>query len=131
MSKVDVDESKVQSPMSKVRRSQHERGNQVGLNGNWRTLDLDIGLWTNCLDAILSRMAKKSKSHIVKVGLVQMSCDPKPEANLKKAIARIGDAAKSGRPDRLSAGALSFAILLSDRRHRTLQTRRDNSRPNY
>ena len=48
------------------------------------------------LDAILSRMAKKSKSNIVKIGLVQMSCDPKPEANLKKAIARIGDAAKRG-----------------------------------
>src|SRR5260370_6797640 len=41
-------------------------------------------------------MAKKSKSDIVKVGLVQMSCDPKPEANLKKAIARIGDAARQG-----------------------------------
>src|SRR5258705_4356947 len=41
-------------------------------------------------------MAKKSKSNIVKIGLVQMSCDPKPEANLKKAIARIGDAAKRG-----------------------------------
>ena len=41
-------------------------------------------------------MAKKSKSHIVKVGLVQMSCDPKPEANLKKAIARIGDAVSQG-----------------------------------
>jgi N-carbamoylputrescine amidase len=47
-------------------------------------------------DAILSRMAKKSKSNIVKIGLVQMSCGPKPEANLKKAIARIGDAAKRG-----------------------------------
>ena len=41
-------------------------------------------------------MAKKSKSNIVKIGLVQMRCDPKPEANLKKAIARIGDAAKRG-----------------------------------
>ena len=41
-------------------------------------------------------MAKKSKSNIVKIGLVQMSCDPKPEANLKKAIARIGDAARRG-----------------------------------
>src|SRR6188474_553955 len=41
-------------------------------------------------------MAKKSKSNIVKVGLVQMSCEQKPEANLKKAIARIGDAAKQG-----------------------------------
>ena len=41
-------------------------------------------------------MAKKAKSNIVKVGLVQMSCDQKPEANLKKAIARIGDAAKKG-----------------------------------
>ena len=41
-------------------------------------------------------MAKKSNSNIVKVGLVQMSCDPKPEANLKKAIAKIGDAARQG-----------------------------------
>ncbi|HEV7682744.1 MAG TPA: carbon-nitrogen hydrolase [Pyrinomonadaceae bacterium] len=41
-------------------------------------------------------MAKKSKSTIVKVGLVQMSCDPKPAVNLKKAIARIGEAAKQG-----------------------------------
>ena len=41
-------------------------------------------------------MAKKSKSNIVKVGLVQMSCEQKPEVNLKKAIARIGDAARQG-----------------------------------
>ena len=30
------------------------------------------------------------------VGLVQMTCDVKPEPNLKKAIARIGEAAKGG-----------------------------------
>jgi N-carbamoylputrescine amidase len=30
------------------------------------------------------------------VGLVQMTCDVKPERNLKKAIARIGEAAKGG-----------------------------------
>lgn len=41
-------------------------------------------------------MATKVKSNIVKVGLVQMSCGPKPEDNLKKAIARIGEAAKKG-----------------------------------
>ena len=41
-------------------------------------------------------MAKKVKSSIVKVGLVQMSCDLEPEANLNKAIARIGEAAKKG-----------------------------------
>jgi len=41
-------------------------------------------------------MAKKVKSNIIKVGLVQMSCDQKPEVNLKKAIARIGEAAKKG-----------------------------------
>jgi len=41
-------------------------------------------------------MAKQAKSNVVKVGLVQMSCDQKPEANLKKAIARIGEAAKKG-----------------------------------
>jgi N-carbamoylputrescine amidase len=41
-------------------------------------------------------MPKKVKSRIVKVGLIQMSCGPDPGANLKKAIARIGDAAKKG-----------------------------------
>ena len=41
-------------------------------------------------------MPKKAKSNIVKVGLIQMSCDQKPEANLKKAISRIGQAAKKG-----------------------------------
>jgi len=41
-------------------------------------------------------MAKKANSNIVKVGLIQMSCDRKPEANLRKAIARIGEAAKRG-----------------------------------
>ena len=41
-------------------------------------------------------MAKKVNKNLVKVGLVQMSCDQKPEANLKKAIARIGEAAKQG-----------------------------------
>ena len=41
-------------------------------------------------------MPKKAKSAIVTVGLVQMTCHEKPEVNLKKAIARIGDAAKKG-----------------------------------
>ncbi|MDQ6653357.1 MAG: carbon-nitrogen hydrolase [Acidobacteriota bacterium] len=41
-------------------------------------------------------MSKKAKSNTVKVGLIQMSCDQKPEANFKKAIARIGEAAKKG-----------------------------------
>jgi N-carbamoylputrescine amidase len=41
-------------------------------------------------------MAKKVNTSIVKVGLVQMSCDIDPEANLKKALARIGEAAKQG-----------------------------------
>ena len=34
--------------------------------------------------------------NIVTVGLIQMSCGPEPEANLKKAIGRIGEAAKKG-----------------------------------
>src|SRR6195256_2108789 len=46
--------------------------------------------------AILRRMVKKVKTNTVKVGLVQMSCELKPEANMKKAIARIGEAAKKG-----------------------------------
>ncbi|HSS20871.1 MAG TPA: carbon-nitrogen hydrolase [Pyrinomonadaceae bacterium] len=41
-------------------------------------------------------MPKKVKSNIARVGLIQMTCDQKPEANLKKAIARIKEAAKRG-----------------------------------
>lgn len=41
-------------------------------------------------------MPKQAKSHNVNVGLIQMSCDEKPERNLRKAIARIGNAAKQG-----------------------------------
>ena len=40
-------------------------------------------------------MPKKQLSNVA-VALIQMSCDQKPAANLKKAIARIGDAAKQG-----------------------------------
>ena len=39
---------------------------------------------------------KKKKSNNVKVGLIQMSCDQNPDKNLKKAITRIGEAAKKG-----------------------------------
>jgi N-carbamoylputrescine amidase len=42
-------------------------------------------------------MPKKSRaSDVTTVGLVQMSCVPEPEKNLKKAIAGINDAAKRG-----------------------------------
>jgi N-carbamoylputrescine amidase len=41
-------------------------------------------------------MSRQKSSNIVNVGLVQMTCDAKPEANLKKAMARIGDAARRG-----------------------------------
>jgi len=34
--------------------------------------------------------------NVITVGLIQMSCGPGPEANLKKAIGRIGEAAKKG-----------------------------------
>jgi N-carbamoylputrescine amidase len=43
-----------------------------------------------------SAMPKKSKSNVVTVGLIQMSCDQDPIKNLKKAITRIGEAAKKG-----------------------------------
>src|SRR6185369_8237089 len=47
--------------------------------------------------AILRDMPKKNQAgDVATVGLVQMSCDPKPETNLKKAIAGINDAAKRG-----------------------------------
>src|SRR6266699_1506763 len=41
-------------------------------------------------------MPRKVKSNKVTVALVQMSCDIKPEVNLKKAVARIGVAANNG-----------------------------------
>src|ERR1051325_4988307 len=42
-------------------------------------------------------MPKKSRAeNVTIVGLVQMSCEPEPEKNLKKAIAGINDAAKRG-----------------------------------
>ncbi len=36
------------------------------------------------------------KKNVVTIGLIQMKCEPEPEANLKKAIGRIGEAAKKG-----------------------------------
>ncbi|MFZ2640267.1 MAG: carbon-nitrogen hydrolase [Verrucomicrobiia bacterium] len=41
-------------------------------------------------------MATKRKSDVVRVGLVQMACSPNPAANLKKALARVEDAARRG-----------------------------------
>jgi N-carbamoylputrescine amidase len=41
-------------------------------------------------------MPKKKNSNTVTVGLVQMSCEERPDANFKKAIARIAEAAKKG-----------------------------------
>src|SRR5688500_8500522 len=45
---------------------------------------------------IICHMPKKKNKNRVKVGLIQMSCDQDPDKNLKKAIARIGEAAKKG-----------------------------------
>jgi len=41
-------------------------------------------------------MPKKKQADRKTLALVQMSCEEKPDANLEKAIARIGDAAKQG-----------------------------------
>ena len=41
-------------------------------------------------------MPRKVNTDTVTVGLVQMTCDQSPQANLKKAISRIGEAAKRG-----------------------------------
>jgi len=41
-------------------------------------------------------MAKKKTTSNPVVGLVQMTCSPDPDKNLKKAISRIGDAARQG-----------------------------------
>jgi N-carbamoylputrescine amidase len=43
-----------------------------------------------------SNMPKKVNPNSVSIGLVQMTCDQRPEANLKKAIGRIEEAAKRG-----------------------------------
>src|SRR6266566_5267494 len=63
-------------------------------------MQADYALWPRHLDvcffAILRRMPKKQQANKTTVGLVQMSCEQKPATNLKKAIARIGDAAKQG-----------------------------------
>src|ERR1044072_3083034 len=41
-------------------------------------------------------MPKRAKSNTIKVGLIQMTCDQDPAKNLKKAITRVGEAAKKG-----------------------------------
>ncbi|HEY3130416.1 MAG TPA: carbon-nitrogen hydrolase [Acidobacteriota bacterium] len=41
-------------------------------------------------------MPKKNKPGNVTVGLIQMSCGPSPQGNLKKAISRIGEASRKG-----------------------------------
>ncbi len=41
-------------------------------------------------------MSQQQANDSVRVGLVQMTCDPEPEVNLKKAIERIGEAAARG-----------------------------------
>ncbi len=62
--------------------------------GHWTfDIGLSCGHWT-CF--ILAHMPKKNKLNSVKVGLIQMTCDQDPDKNLKKAIARIGEAAKKG-----------------------------------
>ena len=64
---------------------------------------------------ILRDMPKKNRAaETTTVGLVQMSCDPKPEVNLKKAIAGINDAAKRG------ASSLSQSLTVSLARVQTL-----------
>jgi predicted amidohydrolase len=70
-----------------LRGRQAEACTQNYLSFDFQTLD--IGRYTFF-------MPKKAKSNIVKVGLIQMNCDQNPAANLKKAITRIGEAAKKG-----------------------------------
>ena len=41
-------------------------------------------------------MKKHRSSQTVRLGLIQTSCSPKPEENLKKTLARIEEAAKKG-----------------------------------
>lgn len=41
-------------------------------------------------------MANKKESESVRVGLVQMTCEPEPEPNMEKAVSRVREAAKQG-----------------------------------
>ena len=63
-----------------------------------------------------------------KIGIVQMSCTPEPEQNLERAIAHVRAAAGQRRRDHLPARALSDAVFLPARRHRTLRSRGVDSR---
>src|SRR5207245_10400497 len=49
-----------------------------------------------CTDPKESRLEMTAQPDIVTVGLVQMRCDPEPEANLDKAVTRIQQAAAGG-----------------------------------
>jgi hypothetical protein len=60
-------------------------------------------------------MPKKNQAgDVTTVGLVQMSCEQKPETNLKESDCRNQRRRKARRADRLPAGALSLAVLLPD-----------------
>ena len=59
-----------------------------------KRLDFDFGHST--FDSYTFLMPKKTNADLITIGLVQMSCDQSPDANLKKAIARIVEAAKKG-----------------------------------
>jgi N-carbamoylputrescine amidase len=73
-------------------------------------------------------MPKKTRAgDVATVGLVQMSCDPKPENNLKKAIAGINDAAKRG-AQIVCLQELFRSQYFSNGRHPAFQTCRDYSR---
>ena len=52
-----------------------------------------------------------------RIGLVQMSCGPDPDANLDKAADRVREAARGGRQRRLSARAFPRPVFLPARRH--------------
>ena len=47
-----------------------------------------------------------------RIGLIQMSCGPDPDANLDKAADRVREAAREGCECHLSAGAVSRSIFL-------------------
>src|ERR1700746_2496349 len=59
------------------------------------TTDASVHFQSVC--GYTSNMPKKNLAgDVTTIGLVQMTCEPKPETNLKKAIAGINDAAKRG-----------------------------------
>ena len=83
---------------------------------------LDIGLWT----FYTPPMPKKRITNTVRVGLIQMSCEERPEANFKKAVlpkvtVTVGQAAELN-DIALEPGQISESVTISDATSEIVET---------